>query len=89
MHFIDQFHECLTVAQSALHPNESIVQFCMAKPETGRLDQSVRFKVYAGVFDKSSGAFAQKRCFVVTTASPSGKVAIDTSVGCNAIVDVW
>jgi hypothetical protein len=49
MHFTDTFHKCLTAAQNALHPNESVIKFCMAKPATGRLDESTRYKVYVGV----------------------------------------
>jgi hypothetical protein len=89
MHFTDTFHQCLTVAQSALKPGESIIQFCMAHPATGSLDQSMRFKVYVGVFDPGKGGFAQKRCYVVTTLAHTGKVAIDTEAGCSSIVDVW
>jgi hypothetical protein len=88
MHFTDKFHEALTAAQSALHPGESIIQFSMAQPATGTLEQSVRFKVYVGVFDKTTGGFAQKRCFVLH-APYAGKVAIDATEGCTVIVDVW
>jgi hypothetical protein len=89
MSILQEFHECLTAAESSLSANESIVQFRLGTPEMSRADYFMRFKVYVGVLDASSSFLTTKRCFIVTKSSNTGVVAIDTTTQCDSIPDVW